>query len=214
MYPPKARILEKIQFSVEEGGFCFVFGENGAGKTSLMKLIYEMEKPTTGTVSVFDEPAAKLSNKQRTLLRRKIGLVTQNITIFQQLTVFENIALPLKLEKAKHSFITSAVNEILKAIGYAKSPNDYPKSLSLSEQQMIAFGRAIVNKPRLLLLDDPFIYLDKRNSIKILKIMENLNNNGTTILLTSLYNKNVEDFAKNSKTQMLVLKERTLFPYK
>ncbi|MCL2473832.1 MAG: ATP-binding cassette domain-containing protein [Alphaproteobacteria bacterium] len=213
MYPPKSRVLENIQFSVEEGGFCFIFGDNCSGKTSLMKLIYEMQKPTTGTVSVFDESAAKLNSQQRALLRRKIGVVSQQIMLFPQLTVFENIALPLKLEKTNETFIMNTAKEALKTIGYEKPPALYPGSLSLGEQQLISFARAIANKPRLLLADDPFMYLDKKNSLNMLKIMENLNDSGTTILITSVHNKHVEDFAKRSKTQMLTLSKRSLSPY-
>ena len=206
-------MLENIQFSVEEGGFCFIFGDNSAGKTSLMKLIYEMQKPTTGTVSVFEEPMTRLNSKQRALLRRKIGVVPQNTTLFPQLTAFENIALPLTLEKNNQKFIVNAATEVLKLIGYEKSPNLYPNNLSLGEQQLVSFGRAIINTPRLLLVDDLFMYLDKKNSLNILKIMESLNKSGTTIIITSIYNEFVENFAKRAETQMLTLTQRSLSPY-
>lgn len=201
-FPSSKQALSSIDFTIEDGEFVFLVGPSGAGKTTILRLIFRDLLPTSGSIFVDDYEVNKLPENEIPFLRRKIGYVFQDFKILSSRTVAENIAIALQiLDKDKIS-IQKKVNEILDTVGLPDKANYFPVQLSLGELQRVAIGRAIVGNADIILADEPTGNLDPKTSWDILKIINNINKTGKTIIMAT---HNV-DMVNSLKKRVLVIK--------
>lgn len=178
-------ILADISFELDAGSFHFLVGPSGAGKTSLMKLLYLGHLPTRGVIRMFGANVVGASRAQRSLIRQRIGVVFQDFRLLPNLTAFENVALPLRIMGRPESEVQKTVTDILEWVGLADQMRLYPITLSGGQQQRVAIARAVVGKPRILLADEPTGNLDDAIGLRILGLFEQLNRMGTTIVIAT-----------------------------
>lgn len=177
--------LEGITMHIDQGEFVFITGKSGAGKTSLLRLMFRAELPTKGTVLVNNFNIARLQRQSIPFLRRNIGVVFQDFKLLPQKTVFENIAFALEVVGTPRREITQRVLQVLQYIGLTEKRNILPLRLSGGEQQRVAIGRAIVNKPPILLADEPTGNLDPEISLDIMRLFQHINQQGTTVVVAT-----------------------------
>jgi len=178
-------VLRDISFSLAPGTFHFVTGPSGAGKSSLLKLIYLAARPSRGTISLFGQDAARLSGRLRPQLRRRIGVVFQDLLLLDHLNAFDNAALPLRLAGAKAADYRADVAELLAWVGLGDRMHAYPPELAGGEQQRLAIARAVVNRPQVLLADEPTSNVDQEMALRIYRLFVELNRLGTTIVIAT-----------------------------
>ena len=184
-YYDEHRALHDISFKIDRGELVFLTGHSGAGKTTLMKLIVSMERPTRGQILVNGRHITRLHKYQIPPLRREIGIIFQNPQLIQSRRVFENVALPLHLSGYRLTEIKRRVRAALDKVGLLNKEKCYPASLSVGEQQRIGIARAIVNKPVLLLADEPTGNLDPELSREIVDLLAAFNAVGVTTLVAT-----------------------------
>lgn len=184
-YGTGPEILRDIHFELKRGSFHFLTGPSGAGKTSLLKLIYLGLKPTRGLIHMFDHDIGKTDRDDLAVLRRKIGIVFQDFRLMPHLSAFDNVALPLRVAGKSEREIKNNVQELLHWVGLGDYVNAKPPTLSGGQQQRIAIARAVINRPDLLLADEPTGNLDDSIGYKLLHLFEELNKLGTTIVIAS-----------------------------
>ncbi|RDV82138.1 cell division ATP-binding protein FtsE [Ammonifex thiophilus] len=185
IYPNGVRALVDVSFSIERGEFVFVVGPSGAGKTTLTKLICREELPTRGQVLVNGRNVARLRPSEVANLRRRIGMVFQDFRLLPRKTVFENVALALEIAGASWREIRKRVPEVLARVGLADKARCFPHQLSGGEQQRVAIARALVNRPFLLMADEPTGNLDPQTSWDLLQLLLKINEEGTTVLMVT-----------------------------
>lgn len=199
--------IHDLNLSIEKGSFVFVIGDSGSGKSTLMKLLYREEKPTSGQIVVGGINVAKLRNNKVYKLRRKLGIVFQDYKLLPKLTVYENVAFAMEVIGDKKQNIRTKVLKALELVGLKNKVHNYPNQLSGGEQQRVAIARAIVNKPKMLLCDEPTGNLDPTMSMEIMKVIENINKTlGTTIIVVT-HDKTI---VNKMKKQVITLKEGRL----
>ncbi|RZD15887.1 MAG: cell division ATP-binding protein FtsE [Candidatus Acididesulfobacter guangdongensis] len=181
----KNYILRDLSFNIYKGEFVFITGPSGAGKTTTMKMVIAMEKPTHGQINVFNEDISAIHPKQIPFLRRKIGFVFQDFKLLINRTVFQNVALGLEISGVSGSIIAKNVTEILKAVELYQKKDEYPLSLSGGEQQRVAIARALVQNPSVLIADEPTGNLDFETASIIIDILKSFNNKGTTMIIAT-----------------------------
>jgi cell division transport system ATP-binding protein len=181
----KNYIIRDLSFNIYKGEFVFVTGPSGAGKTTTMKMVIAMEKPTHGQINVFNEDISAIHPKQIPFLRRKIGFVFQDFKLLVNRTVFQNVALGLEISGVSGSIIAKNVTEILKAVELYQKKDEYPLSLSGGEQQRVAIARALVQNPSVLIADEPTGNLDFETASIIIDILKSFNNKGTTMIIAT-----------------------------
>lgn len=184
-YSTSAEVLHDISFELEPGSFHFLTGPSGAGKTSLMKLLYIGQKPTRGVISMFGRELATMSRKSLPEIRRQIGVVFQDFRLLNHLSAFDNVALPLRVGGLAEKDVKKNVTELLEWVGLGDKMTSRPPTLSGGEQQRIAIARAIINRPKLLLADEPTGNIDDTIGIKLLTLFEELNKHGTTVVIAT-----------------------------
>ena len=162
--------LYDFNLSIKKGEFVFVIGASGSGKSTLIKMLYREEKPDKGSIIIGGIDVAKLKNRKVYILRRKLGVVFQDFKLLPKLTVYENVAFAM---------------EVLNLVGLKNKVRQFPDQLSGGEQQRVVIARAIVNKPKLLICDEPTGNLDPDTSMEIMKVLENINAMGTTIIMAT-----------------------------
>ncbi|WP_370280647.1 cell division ATP-binding protein FtsE [Pontibacterium sp.] len=177
--------LSDISFDLKRGEMAFLTGHSGAGKSTLLKLIMLMERPTQGNVFVGDQDLSRMKGGEIPYLRRKIGVVFQNHQLLFDRTVFENIALPLEISGYSPEDAARRVRAALDKVGLLSKEKMNPVMLSTGEQQRVGIARAIVNKPQLLLADEPTGNLDPALSEEIMRLFMEFNRHGTTVLIAS-----------------------------
>lgn len=177
--------LSDISFDLKRGEMAFLTGHSGAGKSTLLKLIMLMERPTQGNVFVGDQDLSRMKGGEIPYLRRKIGVVFQNHQLLFDRTVFENIALPLEITGYSPEDAARRVRAALDKVGLLSKEKMNPVMLSTGEQQRVGIARAIVNKPQLLLADEPTGNLDPALSEEIMRLFMEFNRHGTTVLIAS-----------------------------
>lgn len=199
--------IHDLNLSIEKGSFVFVIGDSGSGKSTLMKLLYREEKPTSGQIVVGGINVAKLRNNKVYKLRRKLGIVFQDYKLLPKLTVYENVAFAMEVIGDKKQNIRTKVLKALELVGLKNKVHNYPNQLSGGEQQRVAIARAIVNKPKMLLCDEPTGNLDPTMSMEIMRVIENINKTlGTTIIVVT-HDKTI---VNKMKKQVITLKEGRL----
>ena len=184
-YGSGPEILKDVSFDLDPGSFHFLTGSSGAGKSSLLQLIYLSQRPSRGVVSVFGQDIADLDRQSLPDLRRRIGVVFQDFRLIENLTALENVALPLEIAGARARDARDHVAELLDWVGLADRAHAKPASLSGGEQQRVAIARAVINNPRLLLADEPTGNVDRAIGTRILYLFEELNRMGTTVLIAT-----------------------------
>lgn len=178
-------ILTDISFSLERSSFHFLVGPSGAGKTTLLKLLYLAHRPSRGLVNFFGKDLATLERSALPRIRRRIGVVFQDFRLFDHLTAFENVALPLRLQGAKKAQVADHVEELLAWVGLDDRMHAKPATLSGGEKQRVAIARAIINKPDLLVADEPTGNVDPEMSKRLMHLFVALNREGTTTVVAT-----------------------------
>ncbi len=181
----KNYILRDLNFTVNKGEFIFITGPSGAGKTTTLKMLIALEKPTHGAVKFLGTELPDLKQRDIPFLRRKIGFVFQDFKLLPNRTVFQNVALGLEVSGIFGDIIIKNVSEILKAVELYTKKDEFPLSLSGGEQQRVAIARALVQNPQVLLADEPTGNLDEETSLIIIDIIKSFNNKGTTVMLAT-----------------------------
>lgn len=184
-YASGPEVLKDIQFSLEPGSFYFMTGESGAGKTSLLGMMYLDLLPTRGRVRLFGHALDSLSRSAKAKLRRQIGVVFQDFRLLDHLTAFDNVALPLRIAGVKEAEIKRHVSELLAWVGLEKQMRALPPELSGGEKQRIAIARAVINRPRILLADEPTGNVDDAMAKRLLHLFLELNKLGTTVVIAT-----------------------------
>jgi len=178
-------ILKDVSFRLEAGGFRFLTGPSGAGKTSLLRLLFLALKPTRGLIRLFGEDAATFDRARLPLLRRRIGVVFQEFRLLDHLTTYDNVALPLRVAGQRESRYRADVMDLLSWVGLADQAQAYPPVLSGGEKQRAAIARAVIGKPELLLADEPTGNVDPALARRLLHLFVELNRLGTTVLIAT-----------------------------
>ncbi|MDE5778588.1 MAG: cell division ATP-binding protein FtsE [Lachnospiraceae bacterium] len=189
-YPTGIRALDNISFRIHKGEFVFIVGSSGSGKTTLIKLLLKEIKPTAGEIMVTGETYSDMKRKEIPMLRRKIGVVFQNFRLLKDRSVFENVAFAQQVIEKPMREIRRDVPATLTLVGLADKYKQFPKELSGGEQQRVALARAIVNRPELILADEPTGNLDPKNSLEIMRLLEEINRRGTTVVVVT-HNKEI-----------------------
>lgn len=174
-----------MNLEIKKGEFVFVIGASGSGKSTLIKMLYREEKPTCGEIYLGGVNVAKVKNSKVYKLRRKIGIVFQDYKLLPKLTVYENVAFALEIYGLPTDEIRKKVLKALDLVGLKSRTKSYPNQLSGGEQQRVAIARAIVNSPKLLICDEPTGNLDPDTSLEVMKVIEKINDLGTTIVMAT-----------------------------
>ncbi|MBD5401180.1 cell division ATP-binding protein FtsE [bacterium] len=188
--------LKNVSLEIHSGEFVFIVGASGAGKSTLMKLLYSEEKPSSGIVSIGGINIANLSNDQIPNLRRCMGIVFQDYKLLQNQTVFDNVAYVIRTLGISSKEINARVHGALKIVGLHEKMNATPSELSGGEQQRVGIARAIVNGPPLLIADEPTGNLDPNNSMEIMQILDQINQRGITVIVSTHDSTMVDYFRK------------------
>ncbi len=189
-YPTGIKALDNVTFRINKGDFVFVVGSSGSGKTTLIKLLLKEIKPTAGEISVDSKLYSTMKRREVPMLRRKIGVVFQNFRLLKDRTVFENVAFAQQVIEKPLREIRRQVPATLTMVGLADKYKQFPKELSGGEQQRVALARAIVNEPDIILADEPTGNLDPKNSLEIMRLLEEINRRGTTVIVVT-HNKEI-----------------------
>jgi cell division transport system ATP-binding protein len=178
-------VLRDVNFHLEKGSFHFLTGPSGAGKTSLLRLMFLSLKPSRGSARIFNTDIAAIAPNKLPKMRRKIGVVFQDFRLLDHLTTFENVALPLRVQKQKPSAYRDDVMELIEWVGLGDRADSYPPVLSGGEKQRAAIARAVISKPDLLLADEPTGNVDSALGERLLRLFIELNKVGTTVVLAT-----------------------------
>jgi cell division transport system ATP-binding protein len=184
-YGRAPEVLKDVGFTMPAGSFHFLTGASGAGKSSLLKLIYLAHRASRGTVELFGHDVERMERTDRPYLRRRIGVVFQEYRLLNHMSAFDNVALPLRLAGQKPQAYRDDVAELLTWVGLGQRMLAMPATLSGGEKQRLAIARAVVNRPELLLADEPTGNVDHEMSLRILRLFVELNRMGTTVLIAS-----------------------------
>lgn len=177
--------LDKVNFEIEPGEFVFIIGPSGAGKTTLIKLILKDYLPTLGTIKVGGVNLENVPKRKIPDYRRKIGVVFQDFKLLSDQTVFENVALALKVLGKKEAEIISEVKNILGLVGLDKRADFFPAQLSAGELQRVCLGRAVIGSPELVIADEPTGNLDLGTARQIIKLLKKINDTGKTVIMAT-----------------------------
>jgi cell division transport system ATP-binding protein len=193
VYPAGARpALDGVSLDITKGEFVFIIGQSGSGKTTVLRLVLREEMATTGTVFVDSRNVGRLPNRKVPALRRKIGCVFQDFRLLPKKTVYENVAFALEVINKKPRAIRRTVPEVLDLVGLDGKSQRMPHELSGGEQQRVAIARAFVNRPLVLLADEPTGNLDPDTSQGIMSLLERINRTGTTVVMAT-HDNNIVD---------------------
>jgi cell division transport system ATP-binding protein len=187
-------ILKRISLQFDPGSYHFLVGASGAGKSSLLRMMFLALQPSDGRVALFGRDIAGLSRRERALLRRRIGVVFQDFRLLDHLTARENVALPLHISGQAGPRSAKDVEELLAWVGLADHMDALPQTLSGGQQQRVAIARAVIGRPSLLLADEPTGNLDDRMAVRLLYLFEELNKIGTTVVIATHNESLVERF--------------------
>jgi cell division transport system ATP-binding protein len=193
--------LNNVSFEILRGEFVFLVGASGSGKSSCLRLIIKEDKPTRGAIHVLGQNLGTISSRKIPFFRRSLGVVFQDFRLLPNKTVHENVAFSLQVIGKSKGYIQSAVPDVLKMVGLAGKASRYPHELSGGEQQRVAIARAIVNKPALLLADEPTGNLDPATSAGIMSLLEAINAGGTTVVMAT----HAADFVDRMKKRVIEL---------
>lgn len=195
-YPTGTEALKKVSFSVEKGEFVFVVGSSGSGKSTFIKTLLGEVPVSSGEIEVSNKRLNKLKKRELPYYRRGLGVVFQEFRLLEDRNVYENVALAQRVIGVSNDRIKKNVSLMLDTVGLSDKAKAYPKELSGGEQQRVAIARAMVNRPGILLADEPTGNLDPHNSWEIMTLLEDMNKLGTTILVVTHNNEIVDKMKK------------------
>ena len=195
VYDQGNKALNGVNMQIEDGEFCFLVGASGSGKSTIIKLITGELKPTSGDVHVNGYSLSRIRKKEIPYLRRTVGVVFQDFRLIDTKTVYENVALAMRVIGAKEQEIRDRVPYVLELVGLENKSNRLPGELSGGEQQRLAIARALVNNPSTIIADEPTGNLDPARSLEIMSLLQEINNLGTTVLVVTHEKDLVERFA-------------------
>ncbi|MCD6150065.1 MAG: cell division ATP-binding protein FtsE [Deltaproteobacteria bacterium] len=184
-YLPTVAVLQDVSFQLEAGDFVFLTGPSGAGKTTLLRLLFAAERPKSGQILINGKNITSFSRRRIAHVRRSIGVVFQDFKLITYRTVFDNVALVLEISGTPRNEIKKRVWKVLKLVGIEQKLYRYPLELSGGEQQRVAIARALVNEPQIILADEPTGNLDFEITTEIMNILNNVNAQGTTVMLAT-----------------------------
>ena len=190
--------LDEINLNIEDGEFVFLVGSSGSGKSSLIRLMLKEDKATSGNVEVDGINVGELQNRKVPEFRRRMGVVFQDFRLLPSRTVAENIAFALEVIGASKEEIEKRVPAVLELVGLEGKEKRFPNELSGGEQQRVALARAVVNRPKLLLCDEPTGNLDPTTSLGIVKLLDRINRTGTTIVMATHDHAMVDEMRKRT----------------
>lgn len=184
-YETGNRALKNIDISIEDGEFVFIMGRSGSGKSTLLKLLLKETEATSGKIVVNDMNLQKMPRRYVPKYRRRLGVVFQDFRLLKDRNVFENVAFAQRVVGASARTIRESVPRMLKMVGLSSKYKSLPRQLSGGEQQRVAIARALINRPEVLLADEPTGNLDYDNAIEIMKLLERINESGTTVVVVT-----------------------------
>ena len=184
-YGAGAEVLHGVSFALAPGSFQFLTGRSGAGKSTLLRLIYMAQRPSSGVVEVFGQDLTRLARQMLPDIRRRIGVVFQDFRLLDHLSTADNVALPLRIAGMKRRQVRDQVTELLRWVGLADKVDALPPTLSGGEQQRVAIARAVINRPHLLLADEPTGNVDDETAARLLHLFRELNKQGTTVVVAT-----------------------------
>ncbi|MCL2839509.1 MAG: cell division ATP-binding protein FtsE [Defluviitaleaceae bacterium] len=196
IYDNGARGLCDFDLFIEKGEFVFIVGATASGKSSLLRLLRKEIEPSDGKIIVDGQDISKIKRRQLPFYRRKMGVVFQDFRLLKDKTVFENVAFAMQIVQASTREIRRAVPQVLALVGLAKKAKAYPNQLSGGEQQRTALARAIVNKPPILIADEPTGNLDPDTAWDIMTLLQDINDRGTTVVVATHAHDIVDDMQK------------------
>src|SRR5213596_2085237 len=184
-FPKGGLALKDVSFHIAKGEFAFLTGHSGAGKSTVLSLIYAEERPTAGEVRVSGYNVTQIRPREVPLLRRRLGIVFQDFRLLEDRTAEENVAFALEVTGARRSTIAARVMRVLTQVGLAAKAQAYSRELSGGEQQRVAIARALVNEPTVLLADEPTGNLDDRATRGVVQLLREINASGTAVLMAT-----------------------------
>ena len=205
-YSTGAPALSEVNLEVQDGEFVFIVGASGSGKTTLIKLLLKELEPTEGSIQVSSWNLGKMRKGQIPKYRKNIGCVFQDFRLLKDRSVYDNLAFAERVTGAKKRQIKKTVPQMLSMVGLADKYRSFPDELSGGEQQRAAIARALVNSPKLILADEPTGNLDSKNAWEIMKILEEINQNGTTVLVVT----HNQEIVNAMKKRVIRLKQGTI----
>ncbi len=194
-YPTGTVALKEVNLEIEKGEFVFIVGSSGSGKTTMMELMLRELKPTKGKIVVDGFNLSRIKKRHIPKFRRKLGVVFQNFRLLKDRTVYENVAFAQRVIETPSRYIRRQVPAMLTMVGLADKYKAYPRELSGGEQQRVALARALVNKPDIILADEPTGNLDPKNSWDIMNLLDDINSKGTTVVVVT-HNKEIVNAMK------------------
>ena len=184
-YGTGKEILTDISFSLWPGSFYFLTGASGAGKTSLLKLLYLAQRPSRGIIRMFGSDVITMPRSRLPGFRRRLGVVFQDFRLVDHLSAFDNVALPLRIAGVDESELVQPVSDMLEWVGLAHRSEARPETLSGGEKQRVAIARAVIGRPDILLADEPTGNLDPATSVGIMRLLDRINRSGTTVVMAT-----------------------------
>ncbi len=185
-YGTDPEVLSDLSFTLFPGSFYFLTGASGAGKTSLLKLLYLAQRPSRGSIRMFGKDMITLPRQRLPDFRRRLGVVFQNFRLVRHLSAFDNVALPLRLAGTDEAKVMKSVSDMLEWVGLSHRAHAIPATMSGGEQQRVAIARAVIARPQMLIADEPTGNVDPDMALKLLRLFEALNNRvGTTVIVAT-----------------------------
>ena len=202
-YEAGVQAVTDVSLHIAPGEFVFIVGDSGSGKSTLIKLLLKELNPTHGKITVGGKDLQAINRRQIPRYRRNVGVVFQNFRLLQDRNVYENVAFAMRVVEASKKDIKRKVPTILSLVGLAAKYRSLPKQLSGGEQQRVAIARALVNEPKILLADEPTGNLDNRNAWEIMKLLDEINQRGTTVVVVT----HNMDFIKTMNKRVITIKK-------
>jgi len=202
-YEAGVQAVTDVSLHIAPGEFVFIVGDSGSGKSTLIKLLLKELNPTHGKIIVGGKDLEKINRRQIPRYRRNVGVVFQNFRLLQDRNVYENVAFAMRVVEAPKKDIKRKVPTILSLVGLAAKYRALPRQLSGGEQQRVAIARALVNEPKILLADEPTGNLDNRNAWEIMKLLDEINQRGTTVVVVT----HNMDFIKAMNKRVITIKK-------
>ncbi|MEG2733073.1 MAG: cell division ATP-binding protein FtsE, partial [Clostridium sp.] len=195
-YETGNKALKNINITIHDGEFVFIMGRSGCGKSTLMKLLLKEVEPTSGKIVVNDMDLVKMPRRYVPKYRRRLGVVFQDFRLLKDKTVYENVAFAQRVVGVPSRVIKESVPAMLRLVGLSSKYKSFPNQLSGGEQQRVAIARALINSPEILLADEPTGNLDAHNSMEIMKLLEEINSRGTTVVVVTHSQETVDRMKK------------------